>query len=67
MSLGQAKIGLDFRLPLEAPPGTLALTGGAAGVFSTTDGARQAPASTAPGRASISGSTTGWTTPTGSG
>ena len=38
VSLGQAKIGIDFRLPLEAAPGTLALTGGAAGVFSTTDG-----------------------------
>ena len=38
VSLGQAKIGIDFRLPLEAAPGTLALTGGAAGVFSTADG-----------------------------
>lgn len=38
VSLGQAKVGIDFRLPLEAAPGTLALTGGAAGVFSTIDG-----------------------------
>ena len=37
MSLGQAKFGVDFRLPLHVEQGNLALTGGAAGVFSSTD------------------------------
>ena len=37
VSLGQAKFGVDFRLPLHVEQGNLALTGGAAGVFSSTD------------------------------
>ena len=37
VSLGQAKFGVDFRLPLHVEQDNLALTGGAAGVFSSTD------------------------------
>ena len=38
VSLGQAKIGIDFRLPLELEQDELVLSGGAEGIFSTSEG-----------------------------
>ena len=52
VGLEQAKAGIDFRLPLPADKGDLALTGGVAGAYSATDGGR-ADAGFAGGRARV--------------
>ena len=52
VSLGQAKAGIDFRLPIPANDGALALTGGVAGAYSETGGGG-ADAGFAGGRARV--------------